>query len=557
MSLLITNKGVDPMNPSSNKPKVNNKGLASYPVKLSMGIRIFILLTLVVITMVLGVIAVLIVSGSFSAGIRVTETLISNELIHTSSDIRNDFGRIALQVTEYSKMLSEGIQQELSKLGLTTEDLNGQADMLETVVASQYNTLYFNLLSSKSSGAFFILDATVNPKLIGAEDSKTGLYIKNMEPNVINYSKPTLLTLRGFPALSRKKGLALHAQWTMEFNVSQAPYYSLPIKAANENKDAKLSQLYYWSAPLILPNTSEVVMLISAPLIDNKGKAYGVCGFEISSMLFKLAYSPNTNEFKRLFSTLTRQRDDAFDMQSSIIASAYPANAYFSDSHILRVEEPNDKLNKYTLDKGQFFSGMHMPIHLYPEDSVFADDYWVVAIMSPSADIVNYVTRLNTAIYICIILLFLLGLALSLALSRRFIRPISRGIDMIKSEKLSCAPKTRIPEIDDLIVYLLEHRHELVETPNDEKSSIELLDNFLERVESLTPAEYTVFSHYARGYSAKEIADILYLSINTIKTHSKRIYSKLNVNSREELVLYVNMLSELGLMTEEADYKNS
>ncbi|MFA7164135.1 MAG: hypothetical protein WC097_08295, partial [Eubacteriales bacterium] len=86
------------MNPSSNKPKVNNKGLASNPVKLSMGIRIFILLTLVVITMVLGVIAVLIVSGSFSAGIRVTETLISNELIHTSSDIRNDFGRIALQV---------------------------------------------------------------------------------------------------------------------------------------------------------------------------------------------------------------------------------------------------------------------------------------------------------------------------------------------------------------------------------------------------------------------------------------------------------------------------
>ena len=46
--------------------------------------------------------------------------------------------------------------------------------------------------------------------------------------------------------------------------------------------------------------------------------------------------------------------------------------------------------------------------------------------------------------------------------------------------------------------------------------------------------------------TAKEIASILCLSINTIKTHNKRIYAKLNVNSREELLLYINMLKEAG-----------
>jgi len=48
------------------------------------------------------------------------------------------------------------------------------------------------------------------------------------------------------------------------------------------------------------------------------------------------------------------------------------------------------------------------------------------------------------------------------------------------------------------------------------------------------------------GYSAKEIADQLFLSINTIKTHNKHIFSKLNVASREELILYINMLKEIG-----------
>ncbi len=47
-----------------------------------------------------------------------------------------------------------------------------------------------------------------------------------------------------------------------------------------------------------------------------------------------------------------------------------------------------------------------------------------------------------------------------------------------------------------------------------------------------------------KGRTAKEIADILYLSINTIKTHNRRIYMKLNVTSRKELMVYIQMMEE-------------
>lgn len=39
--------------------------------------------------------------------------------------------------------------------------------------------------------------------------------------------------------------------------------------------------------------------------------------------------------------------------------------------------------------------------------------------------------------------------------------------------------------------------------------------------------------------------DILCLSINTIKTHNRRIFSKLNVSSRKELMIYINRMEEL------------
>jgi DNA-binding NarL/FixJ family response regulator len=46
--------------------------------------------------------------------------------------------------------------------------------------------------------------------------------------------------------------------------------------------------------------------------------------------------------------------------------------------------------------------------------------------------------------------------------------------------------------------------------------------------------EDEVLSFVAKGYSVQEVADLLHLSANTIKTHVRRIYKKLSVTSRSE-----------------------
>ncbi len=63
----------------------------------------------------------------------------------------------------------------------------------------------------------------------------------------------------------------------------------------------------------------------------------------------------------------------------------------------------------------------------------------------------------------------------------------------------------------------------------------------------LTERENEVLSWIAKGYSYDEIANILELSANTIRTHIRNIYKKLEVKSRSEAVFEASHLGILSL----------
>lgn len=56
-------------------------------------------------------------------------------------------------------------------------------------------------------------------------------------------------------------------------------------------------------------------------------------------------------------------------------------------------------------------------------------------------------------------------------------------------------------------------------------------------VEKLSPREYEVLALLAQGRLYKEIADQLGISLGTVRTHQRRIYEKLHVQSRTEATL--------------------
>lgn len=62
---------------------------------------------------------------------------------------------------------------------------------------------------------------------------------------------------------------------------------------------------------------------------------------------------------------------------------------------------------------------------------------------------------------------------------------------------------------------------------------------------NISKREYEVLELMTEGLSNQEIADRLFVSLNTIKTHSARLFEKLEVNSR---VKAINKAKELGII---------
>ncbi len=61
----------------------------------------------------------------------------------------------------------------------------------------------------------------------------------------------------------------------------------------------------------------------------------------------------------------------------------------------------------------------------------------------------------------------------------------------------------------------------------------------------ITPREYEILTHIAAGLSTREIAETLFVSENTVKTHASRLFDKLNARRRTQAV---QIAKEQGLI---------
>lgn len=517
---------------------------------LSLGLRVFLFLLLLVVTMIIGVFFILTINGTFRSGLYEPVQSVDKELTAMSEQVTKQYGLCSVHTVELSKSLSKSIENQLYDMELTTKDLKSHPEVLEKIVSAQYDKLFLSLQTSSASGVFVILDATVNPKLVNSQNSKSGLYIKNMAPNIVNSASPSILITRGFSSIGRNGSIPLHSEWEMEFDIENAPYYTKPMDSG-ENSSLPLSRLYYWTPPTKLPHSSEKIMLCSVPLIDSKGNVFGVCGLEINAMLFKLENMPDNTSYKRIFSTLSPIKDSSLETSQAFFAGGYSAKTITQENKNLSFKSNGDDFYSYTTVNGISFSGMHKIITLYPSDSVFKDEKWATAVMMPESDIVAIEVANNIKIAMVLFVLLLLGIVFSVLLSKRYIKPIKKSIEHIKANSFDSTIKTNITEIDDLMEFLVTSIGEnSAQNGQEIKAQINLPSSifaeFQKNSDTLSPAERAVFDLYLEGHTAKEITEILCLSINTIKTHNKRIYMKLNVASRQELLVYVNMLRESG-----------
>jgi len=123
----------------------------------------------------------------------------------------------------------------------------------------------------------------------------------------------------------------------------------------------------------MLPGTSENVLLCSIPLIDSQGNVFGVCGFEVSAMLFKLAYMPDNSNYTRIFCMLSPMNGTILNTSEAMFAGGYLALDRGLPGQSLRISEGPKSFNTYQLDESISYTGIHEEVVLYPKGSAYED----------------------------------------------------------------------------------------------------------------------------------------------------------------------------------------
>lgn len=531
--------------------------IADTPVPIRVRFMGFVFLLVCILFLLF--IMILYLTGSVTAGQKEAGEYFAGGLSRAKADVELDFGRTSMQAIEMSGTVTSSVEKYLSDFGIKPSELKSHPEILEKLLDDQFERLSFQLEKSGTSGAFIILDATVNPNLENASMSRAALYVRNMEPNAVSAGTPNMTMLHGFPDIARDRGYSLNSIWAMEFDLSLMPEYE-EIRVASQS-ESSLNRLYLWGESRPLSGSSEDIMLCIVPLIDGNGQFFGVCGFEVSGMLFKLRYSPETAEYKRVTSLMCPgEAVDGLMVGKSLCGGDDNSiRTILSDTNsdpsrtAMKVAKRNRDVNIYRFassDKtvvealrSRYFVGLHETVTLLPSDSAFKDHIFTLMLLMPESEYSYMLGKNNVKIVSLCSLFILVGAIMAVLLSRKFTAPILKDLSRLASgtENEDSDPM-KTPEIM-AILDQIRSRHpqkRLSDAPD------QLFDDFLGKIRHLTPTEKQIVLRFLEDKSTQDILAEMFISTSTLKTHNSHIYAKLDVVSRDELQLYFRLLDKTG-----------
>lgn len=301
-------------------------------------------------------------------------------------------------------------------------------------------------------------------------------------------------------------------------------------------------------------------MLCSAPLVDSNGAILGVCGFDVSDLHFRRAYAPSPKLYEGTFCALAPARDAGLptarlDMNGALMSWRWldSSKSESDAAAISHVGEIGD-LAVYRSRNGDEYVGGERALRTQPSDVHeraaaisdirLADFVFVLLTPKGQFDAERYYNALRLAVPF--VVATIAGLVLSIVFSRLYMRPIQRAVQVAK-EGGDDIPLTHIDELDEIIEYLTnlnstnKHYSERMSAAGAGENSEE--QEFKRRAETLSPAERSVLDLCLQGLSANDIAAILKISPNTVKSHNRNIFDKMGAGSqRELLMMYIRIL---------------
>ena len=499
------------------------------------------------LSMLLGLAAALILilslAGVFSNDAQKAGETLQLQLDNAQLQLEQHMESLEANSIALSEQISRTLETVLTGNGLTMEDLNDNPALLQQLQEDLLPRLYLTLQLSQCSGAYLVLNATTNTASDKAAHSATGIYLRYANFNVKTAAKQDVVFFRGIPDIARAERLELHNRWNLEFDTDLFPGYD----AWMETEVGRLADACCWTERFRLTDTWEDVQLLCVPIKDQNGTVCGLCGVELSSLYCYLSYPELKGSFGPMITLLSPVQGGKLLLDQGLTGSAN--GTFLADANALTVRK-----GKYF---NTYFEGDNRYIGLHCKTSVRgADGSELVAVVLIPENSYSAYRNTNRLLLIgCSILLFVIGLCLSLFLSKSFVQPILHTIQVIQSEKLPESGATGISELDELVQFVhSKSNSKTLQTANALPPKIEeLFHTFAERAKTLSTAERGILKYYIDGHEITEIPDLAFVSIHTVKKHNSNIYQKLGIASRDELMLYIELFRRLDRLNELMD----
>ena len=455
-------------------------------------------------------------------------------------EINGYFGKMAISAMDLSKTSTAKLEEVMDSENISFENLKDNQKVLAKVQDSIFEDLKNSMFNADASGAFVLWDTTVNSKVDLKGDFKSGLYMK-LDTRSIKES--SIIVYRGDVDVARKHKSMPHRKWKLEYDISQIPNYLHLYK-----EELPLYDSYNITPVFTLPGTDQRVILITLPIIGKDGKFYGICGFEVEQRYFKEKLS-QPSKLDRLTTMFVPVANKEGKIDPSLtLSSGTDSGYYYLPKSTLTMRKQGSSLIEFR-GKDSTYLGLRREIPLLKNGTRS-----MLLVMVPEEDY-NRDLFTNIINIVTTVLLFLFfSIGGGLIFTKRYITPIMDGLakienhdDVFDDGEDPYDEKFGFYEINELIKNLRKK----VKSNNYDGVPAYLakkFKDFIEATENLTPAEMNVLSLLIQGHNIDELPGLLFVSKSTAKHHILQIYKKLNVSSRGELLLYLDMIKGCGMI---------
>ena len=530
--------------------------------KWTMQKKLIVYMIILALIIIFALFAGIMVIGRFDSAEKNIQNSLDFQMEAFEKDMSDYFNSLAASSIDLSSHISDFIESDSEISGANFRNLTDNPEKIEQVQSVLLGQLSQKLQYHNCSGIFVMLDATVNSQVEDAAFSRTGLYLHHNRYQ----NDDDMVLFRGIASLGKSNNVMPHRKWRLEFRTDLFSDYD---KVA-ANAKLPMNQSYMLTDSFTLAGTSDEVVFLAVPIVGSDGTFYGVCGYEVSADYFTTYHAQPAAE-KRLSCMLLSCKDDTYIPTG--LACSGQDNYVEPLSGNIQISGMSGKLSKIS-GSSQSFIGTVKEINLTPNNAPFT-----LAVMIPQSDYSSAVIKSIVQFVLLITLLLFFSVSCCLFFSKRYLSPILKGLEHIKHDTWSEEPSP-IPEINDLFAYLAkkedlsavqselaaaaviyqeaQQKYDAAQSELEEaQSQLHRLtrsrrndvdpDNysaFLIGIKTLTPTEKQILDYYLAGKSVKEIAELTGVKETTIRFHNRNIYSKLNVTSLKQLLLYAAMMQQ-------------